>query len=83
MGAAETTGRRTAAPGKAPLGDATHYELAERWAMHHATKGDASHFPVFSGGGFFLPGRADALWHPTTIGQVEAQVAAMGLGEKL
>lgn len=61
------------------MGDATHLELAERWAMFNARQ---QHFPVFSGGGFFLPDSSN-LWHSVSIGRVESQVAAMNQAEKL
>lgn len=65
---------------KPAQGDATHYELAERWVLSRSVGG--VHFPRFVGGAFYAPERS-GLWQELPIGKVEAEVAALFQGEKL
>ncbi|MBK7278101.1 MAG: hypothetical protein IPI51_22505 [Betaproteobacteria bacterium] len=60
--------------------DATHYELAEQWMMSRVAHG--AHFPIFNGGSFYTPSKAQT-WKPLSMGKVEAEVAALFVGEKL
>lgn len=61
------------------LGDASHFELAERFVSWYALEME---LPTFVGGDFYVPGK-DAIWHKRGIGWVEASVARLFVGEKL
>lgn len=62
-----------------PAEVATHYELAQRWLAHRAV---ADQQPIYCGGMFYAP-RPDQLWQALATAQVETEVAALYLREKL
>lgn len=73
-------GQAEAPRGKATRsGDATHFELAERFVAHHAKGFD---LPTFVGGDFYLPTDA-GIWERRSLGWIEAGVARLFVGEKL
>lgn len=61
------------------LGDATHFELAERFLAWYA---QGLELPRHVGGDFYCPGK-DGLWHRRGIGWAEARIGELYQGEKL
>lgn len=81
--AAQRKRKQSEAQAQPAMGNATHFELAERWAGHNAVvQDDETHFPVFSGGAFYVPTHS-GLWQPWAMGKVEGRVAALFRDEKL